>query len=58
MLEYLTFDVGSTVVRTDMPKGGRTVDSAKEKLKGKFLKNIKLDLFMRGQMAAYMNSYR
>ena len=30
----------------------RTVDSAKEKLKGKFLKNIEHDLFKRGQMAA------
>ena len=36
----------------------KTVDSAKEKLKDKFLKNIELDLFKRGQMAAYMNSYR
>ena len=36
----------------------RTVDSAKEKLKGKFLKNIEHDLFTRGQMAPYMNSYR
>ena len=36
----------------------RTVDSAKEKLKGKFLKNIEHDLFTRGQMAAYMNSDR
>ena len=34
------------------------VDSAKEKLKGKFLKNIEHDLFTRGQMAAYMNSDR
>ena len=31
------------------------IDSAKEKLKGKFLKNIEHDLFTRGQMAAYMN---
>ena len=36
----------------------RTVDSGKEKLEGKFLKNIERDLFTRGQMAAYMNSYR
>ena len=36
----------------------RTVDSAKEKLNGKFLKNIEHDLFTRGQMAAYMNSDR
>ena len=36
----------------------RTVDSAKEKLKGKFLKNIDHDLFTRGQVAAYLNSYR
>ena len=36
----------------------RTVDSAKEKLKGKFLKNIEHELFTRGQMAAYMNSYQ
>ena len=36
----------------------RTVDLAKEKLKGQFLKNIEHDLFVRGQMAAYMNSYR
>ena len=36
----------------------RTVDSAKEKLKGKFLKNIEHDLFTRGQVAAYLNSYR
>ena len=36
----------------------RTVDSTKEKLKGKFLKNIEHDLFTRGQMVAYMNSYR
>ena len=36
----------------------RTVDSAKEKLKGKFLKNIEHDFFTRGQMAAYMNSDR
>ena len=36
----------------------RTFDSAKEKLKGKFLKNIEHDLFTRGQMAAYMNSDR
>ena len=35
-----------------------TVDSAKEKLKGKFLKNIEHDLFTRGHMAAYMNSDR
>ena len=28
----------------------RTVDSAKEKLKGKLLKNIEHDLFTRGQM--------
>ena len=34
----------------------RTVDSVKEKLKSKFLKNIEHDLFTRGQMAAYMNS--
>ena len=34
------------------------VDSAKKKLKGKFLKNIEHDLFTRGQMAAYMNSDR
>ena len=34
------------------------VDSAKEKLKGTFLKNIEDDLFTRGQMAAYMNSDR
>ena len=36
----------------------KTVDSAKEKLKGKFLKNIEHDLSTRGQMAAYMNSDR
>ena len=36
----------------------RTVDSAKEKLKGEFLKSIDHDLFTRGQMATYMNSYR
>ena len=36
----------------------RTADSAKEKLKGKFLKNIEHDLFTREQMAAYMNSDR
>ena len=36
----------------------RTVDSAKEKLNGKLLKNIEHNLFTRGQMAAYMNSYR
>ena len=35
----------------------RTVDSAKEKLKGKFLKNIEHDLFTRGQVAAYLDSY-
>ena len=34
------------------------VHSKKEKLKGKFLKNIEHDLFKRGQMAAYMNSDR
>ena len=33
----------------------RTIESAKEKLKGKFLKNIEHDLFTRGQMAAYMH---
>ena len=36
----------------------RRVDSAKEKLKGKLLKNIEHDLFTCRQMAAYMNSYR
>ena len=36
----------------------RTVDSAKQKLEGKFLKNIEDDLFTRAQMAAYMNSDR
>ena len=36
----------------------RTVDSAKEKLRGKFLKNIEHDLFTSGQMAAFMNSDR
>ena len=35
-----------------------TVDSAKEKLKGKFLKNIEYELFTRGQVAAHLNSYR
>ena len=35
----------------------RTVDSAKEKLKGKFLKGmISDDLFTRWQMTAYINS--
>ena len=34
----------------------RTVDSAKEKLKGKFLKSM-IDLFMRGQMTAHINSF-
>ena len=36
----------------------RTADSAKEKLKGKFLKNIKHGLFTRGRVAASLNSYR
>ena len=34
------------------------VDSAKEELRGKFLKNIEHDLFTSGQMAAFMNSNR